>query len=92
VPLIVQGVTPSSSGYTTQVKWAKGTVVAPQVALPKGLKLSSTGVLSGTVSKKSATGLNSVTVKVTETVTTVTGTKKSKVKSTVQATIPLDVS
>ncbi len=34
--------------YVTTIKWAKGTVVAPVTALPKGMKLSKTGVLSGT--------------------------------------------
>jgi hypothetical protein len=62
------------------LKWKK-------VTLPKGLKLSSTGVLSGTPSAKLAAP-SSVTVKVTETVTTLNGKKKVKTPTTVQATIP----
>jgi Putative Ig domain len=46
--------------------------------LPKGLKLSSTGVLSGTLNKKLAAGPSSATVQVTETVTTLNGKKKVK--------------
>src|ERR1019366_5987582 len=72
----------STSPYTTTLKWKK-------VALPKGLKLSSTGVLSGTPNKKLSAGASSVTVQVTETVTTLNGKKKVKTKTTVQATIPL---
>jgi len=70
--------------YTTTFQWAK-------VTLPKVLKLSSTGVLSGTPSAKVAAGASSVTVKVTETVTTLNGKKKVKTKTTVQATIPLTI-
>ena len=56
-----------------------------------GLNLSSTGVLSGTPSTKLAAGPSSVTVQVTETVTTLNGKKKVKTKTTVQATIPLTI-
>jgi hypothetical protein len=48
-------------------------------------------VLSGTPNTKLAAGPTSVTVQVTETVTTLNGTKKVKTKTTVQATIPLTI-
>ena len=83
VSLQAVNVDPSTSPYATTVKWKK-------VTLPKGLKLSSAGVLSGTPSSKLAAGPSSVTVQVTETVTTVSG-KKVKTKTTVQATIPLTI-
>jgi hypothetical protein len=66
------------------LKWKK-------LSLPKGLKLSKTGVLSGTPSTKLTAGPSSVKVKVTETVTTLNGKKKVKTKTTVQATIPLTI-
>jgi hypothetical protein len=48
-------------------------------------------VLSGTPNKKLAGGPSSVTVQVTETVTTLNGKKKVKTPTTVQATIPLTI-
>lgn len=60
----------------TTLRWKK-------VSLPKGMKLSSAGVLSGTPNKYRAAGLSSVTVKVTETVTTLNATKNVKTKTTV---------
>ena len=72
----------SSPPYSTTLKWKK-------VILPKGLKLSSAGVLSGTPNKKLVPGASSVTVQVTETVTTLNGTKKVRGKIPVQATITL---
>ena len=74
----------STSPYTTTLKWKK-------ITLPKGLKLSSVGVLSGTPSAKLAAGPSSVTVQVTEDVTTLNGNMKVKTKTTVQATIPLTI-
>ena len=74
----------STSPYTTTLKWKK-------VTLPKGLKLSSAGVLSGTPSTKLVAGPSSVTVQVTETVTTLNGKKNVKTKTTVGATIPLTI-
>jgi hypothetical protein len=71
----------STSPYVTMLKWKK-------VTLPKGLRLSSAGVLSGTPNKKLAAP-TSVTVQVTEKVTTLNGKKKVKTKVSVQATIPL---
>jgi hypothetical protein len=86
VTLQAANLTTSISPYTTTLKWHK-------VALPKGLRLSSAGVLSGIPNKKLVAGSSSVTVQVTETVTILNGNngkKKVKAKATVQATIPLD--
>jgi len=58
---------------------------------PKGLRLSSDGVLSGTPNKKISAGLSSVTVQLVETAATLNGTRKVKTKTTVQATIPLTI-
>jgi hypothetical protein len=55
------------------------------------MKLSKAGVLSGTPNAKLAPGPSSVTISVTETVTTFNGTKKVKTKTMVQATIPLTI-
>ena len=74
----------STSPYVTTLKWHK-------VTLPKGLKLSSAGVLSGTPNKKLIPRTSSVTVQTTETVTTLNGKEKVKTKTTVQATIPLTI-
>ncbi len=84
VTLQVAGEGTSSSPYMTTLKWKK-------VRLPKGLKLSKTGVLSGTPSKKLTAGTSSIKVSVTETVTTLNGKKKVKTKTTVQATIPMTI-
>jgi len=84
VTLQAGGMGTSATGYITTLKWAK-------VKLPRGLKLSSIGVLSGTPNAKLQAGSSSVTVKVTETVTTLNGKKKIKTKTTVQATIPLTI-
>lgn len=70
----------STSPYTTVVKWKK-------VALPKGLHLSSAGVLSGTPSHKLGPP-SSVTVQVTEKVTTLSGKMRVRTETTAQATIP----
>ncbi len=74
----------STAPYTTTLKWKK-------ISLPKGLKLSSAGVLSGTLNKNLAASQSSITIEVTETVTTLNGTKKVKTTTTNQATIPLTV-
>jgi hypothetical protein len=84
VTLQADGIGTSAPGYTATLKWAK-------VSLPKGMKLSSKGVLSGTPSNTLAAGPSSITVKVTETVTTLNGSKKVKTKNTAQATIPLTI-
>jgi hypothetical protein len=82
VTLEVGGLGVSASPSRTTLKWKK-------ITLPKGLKLSSAGVLSGTPSAKLAAP-TSVTVQVTETVITLNGKKKVKTPTTVQATIPFD--
>ena len=74
----------SATGYTTTLKWGK-------VLLPKGLKLSSSGVLSGTPKHQAARSVRSVVVEVTETVITLNGNKKVKTKTTAEATIPLTI-
>jgi Putative Ig domain len=78
------GIEKSGTGFTTKLKWKK-------VSLPKGLKLSSGGVLSGTPSTKLVAGPSSVKVQVTATVTTLNGKMKIKTKTTAQATIPLTI-
>ena len=84
VALHTGGASKSSPGYTTSFRWAK-------VTLPKGLTLSSTGILAGTPSTTLSAGLSSVTVKATETVTTVDGSTRVVTKTTVQATIHLTI-
>lgn len=84
VTFTVATVDPSACPYVTTVKWKK-------TSLPKGLKLSSAGVLSGTPNAKLAAGPSSVTVQVTETVTTLNGKQKVKTKTTVQGTITLTI-
>ncbi len=84
VALQEAGAGTSVSPNVTTLKWKK-------VTLPKGLRLNSAGVLSGTLNKKLAAGPSSATVQVTETVTTLNGKKKVKTKTTVQATIPLTI-
>ena len=84
VTLQAANMTVSTSPYTTALKWKK-------VTGPRGLKLSSAGVLSGTPTARLQAGPSSVAVQVTETVTTLNGKKKVKTLSTVQATIPLTI-
>jgi hypothetical protein len=84
VTLNAVNVDPSASPFVTTLKWKKVTV-------PKGLKLSSTGVLSGTPKTKLVPGQSSVTLTLTEKVTTFNGTTKVKTTTTVQATIPLTI-
>jgi hypothetical protein len=85
VTLTVGGEGLSSSPYATSLKWEKVTL------LPKGLKLSTAGVLTGTPNAKLQPGPTSITVQVTETVTTLNGKKKVKETTTVEATIPLTI-
>ncbi len=80
VTLQAGGLGASTSPYATTLKWKK-------ITLPKGLKLSSAGVLSGTPSAKFAAP-SAITVQVTETVITRNGRIKVKTPTTVQATIP----
>jgi len=84
VTLQAAGEDPSAAPYVTALKW-KG------MALPKGLKLSSTGQLSGTPNSRFLAGPTSITVQVTETVTTLSGKKKIKATTTLQANIPLTI-
>ena len=74
----------STAPYTTTLKWKK-------LFLPKGLKLSSAGVLSGTPNSKLTAGQTAIVVQATETVITLNGTKKVKTKTPVQRTIPLSL-
>ena len=74
----------STSPYTTTLKWKK-------ITIPKGMKLSSAGVLSGIPSAKLAVGQSSITVSVTETVITLKGNTKVKSNTTAVATIPLTI-
>ena len=84
VTLLTTSPDASTSPFVTTLKWKK-------VTLPKGLKLSSGGMLSGTPNAKLAAP-SSVTVQVTETVITLNGKKKVKTKTTVQATLPIRLS
>jgi hypothetical protein len=61
----------STSPYTTTVKWFGA-------ELPKGLTLSSDGVLSGTPSTNLMPGTYSLVVQATQTVTTISGRTKVK--------------
>ena len=72
----------SSGGSTTTLEWHA-------LEIPKGLRLSSSGVISGTPSTQLASGSYTVVASVTETVTTVSGGKTSKTKTTAQTTIPI---
>ena len=74
----------SASPRITTVKWTGE-------ELPKGLRLSSAGALSGVPSAKLFPGAYSVVAQATETVITLNGRKKIKTKTTVQATIPLTI-
>jgi hypothetical protein len=80
VPLQAGGLGVSTTGYTTTLRWKK-------VTLPKGLTLSPSGDLAGTPKARSAAP-GSVTVQVTETVTTLNGKKRVKNQMTALATIP----
>jgi hypothetical protein len=84
VTLQEAGAGTSVSPYVTTFEWRR-------VSLPKGLRLSSAGVLSGKPSSRLAAGPSSVTVQVTETVTTLNGRRKVKTPTTVQAAIPLTI-
>ncbi len=74
----------STNPYTTTVKWFGA-------ELPKGLTLSSTGVLSGTPSTNLRPGPYSVVVQATETVTTLSGRTKVRTPMTVQVGMPLTI-
>jgi hypothetical protein len=85
VGLDVAGVEPSTNGYTTTLEWLPN-------ELPKGLKLSRAGILSGTPSTHLAPGTYEVRVTVTENVFTRSGTMKVKTPTTVGAIIFLTIS
>ena len=84
VTLHTGGAGKSAPGYATTLRWSP-------FALPKGLTLSSAGVLAGTLSSNLLPGTTAVTVQVTETVTTLSGTRKVETKTTVQATTRLTI-
>ena len=93
-PVVIQAanVQTSTSPFVTTLRWSKGTPVAPAtVSLPSGMRLSSTGVLSGTPSSRLAPGTYFVAVKVTETITTKVGTVKTKSKLSATANIPITI-
>jgi len=84
----------SNPPYSTTLKWQR------VAALPRGLKLSKDGVLSGIPNARLTAGPSSVTVQATESMTTLYyGYKrggwglvnKVKTKTAVQATIPLTI-
>jgi hypothetical protein len=85
------GVAVSTSPYLTSVRWAKGPATAPTTALPRGMTLSAAGVLSGTPNRHLAPGSTTVSVHVTEKVTTVRNGRRVRTTTTVQATIPITV-
>ncbi len=75
----------STSPYVTTLKWGK-------ISLLKGLRLSHTAVLSGIPNMHLGAGPGSVTVQVTETVTTLNSRMRPvRTKTTVRATIPLAI-
>lgn len=85
VALQARGLGRSAAGYTTTLRGTK-------VSLPEGLKLSSPGVISGTPSSTLVANPNgTVSVEVTETVTTIKGKTKIKTLTTVRATILLAI-
>ena len=80
---------PSTLPYVTTVKWTKQAVVLPATALPKGMTLSSAGILAGTPSVTLTAGWKYIKVKATESVTKVAGVTKHVMKITALATIPI---
>jgi hypothetical protein len=82
VQLAIQEVGVSAGSYVTKLRWKK-------VSVPKGLKLSQSGVLSGKPSKKLLAGPTSVVVLVSEKVKTVNVDEQLVVTVTnVQVAIP----
>jgi hypothetical protein len=84
IQLTVQNEGTSTSPYQSKLKW-KG------LTLPSWLTLSPTGVLSSATPKSGALGTHSLTIRVTETVTTVSAGITTKTKTTVEATPALIV-
>ena len=92
VTLTAVNVAASASPFVTTLKWGKVPLATGgKIRLPYGLKLTRDGVLSGTPNSKLTPGASSITVQVTEKVTTFNGTKKVVTKTTAQATIPLTI-
>jgi len=82
--LQLSGLGISSQGFSTTVKWT-------EVSLPEGMTLLPTGVFPGVPGRKPVPGAYSVTVKATGTVTTLSGSTRTRTKTTAQATIPLTI-
>jgi hypothetical protein len=80
VTLTAANIGVSTSPYITTVKWKR-------VTFPKGMTLSTTGVLGGTPSKHYIAPA-SITVSATETVVTFNGTRNVVTKTVVTATFP----
>ena len=92
VQLEVTGTSASTSPYVTTVRWTKGPATAPATALPEGMRLSATGVLSGTPNRHLTPGSYTVYVQVTEKVTTVVDGRRVRASTVVTAGIPVAVS
>jgi len=90
--LLAGGMGVGTYPWITTLKWVKGSAVAPAVALPKGMKLTSSGVLWGTPSKTLLPGRYIVSVSCTETVITINARgHQVKTKTTVNASIPINI-
>ena len=87
--LVAAGLSSSSLGFTTKVKWGTAVIAGTNAPLPKGMKLSSLGILSGTPSSKYLPGTYAVNVQVTQTVITKMGRTRSTSTWTIQASLPL---
>jgi hypothetical protein len=74
----------STKPYVTRLVWKA-------LSLPKGLRLSSEGILSGRLESNLSPGTIKVNVQVTETVTTVSDHKKTVASTTVSAAVPFEV-
>jgi hypothetical protein len=92
VALTVVGVGASSAGYTTKIKWGEGPPTTSGTPLPKGLTLTTSGVVSGKVGRKFVAGTYQVSVEATEKVILVTNGQVTNTKTKVTAVIPLEIS
>lgn len=77
-------VDPGTGPVATVIRWKA-------IGAPRGLKLSSTGVLAGILGSRVAMGTASVVIQATEIVTTVIGSKRSVTRMAVQASYALTV-
>ena len=77
-------VDPGNGTVATVLHWKR-------ISAPAGLKVSASGVLSGTPAKRLTAGPSSVTVQASEKVTSTVGTKRKITTTTVQATLPLTI-